>query len=93
MKEVHDYYQTIIRSRSVKYDLFAFETEEDAISFAEENDWEWYDENEFCWSVEIEERHDENGIIFFDNEDFEEEPDDDEYPDSYYDQIEYGYCY
>ena len=78
MKTVNHYYEAVIRSRCVKHDLISFETEEEAIRFAEDSRWSWFDENEFEWNIEIEERDDENGVVFFDYEDYfdpDEEPD------------------
>lgn len=76
MRTVNHYFQTIIASGSVKHELFAFETESEAIQFAEDNRWSWLDENEFWWAIEIEERDDE--LSFFEEEDFlpDDEPDD-----------------
>ena len=86
MKTVNHYFQTIIASGSVKHDLFAFEAEEEAVSFANDNRWIWFDENAFGWNIEIEERDDE--LTIFEEEDFlpdeepfEYEPDEDYYYD------------
>ena len=39
----------------VKRCLICFETEEEAKSFCEENNWEWVDENEFVWDMDYRE--------------------------------------
>lgn len=76
MKELDHYYRVVIKSGSTKEDLFAFETENEAIQWCNDNHWEWMDENEFVWECDIEERNED--IAFFEDEDFinpEDEPD------------------
>ncbi len=72
-------YQTYIESGSVKHKLFTFETEAEALEFCEENRWCWFDENEFEWSLSIEE---EEQDVYFPALD-------DDYDDYGYDDYEY----
>ena len=39
---------------SVRYVFATFNSEMEAVEFCDHNDWEWYDENCFRWSLEIE---------------------------------------
>lgn len=38
---------------SCSYLFMTFNSKSEAVKFCEENGWEWFDENEFSWSLEI----------------------------------------
>lgn len=49
----------IVSAFGVKHHLVGQLTEEEAYNFCVEHNWRWLDENEFEWSLEIEDDYDE----------------------------------
>ena len=41
-------------AHSCRYLFMTFNSKGEAIKFCEDNNWEWLDENEFSWLLEIE---------------------------------------
>ena len=45
-------FKIIISSGWITHDWLSGLTESEAIEICQDNNWEWYDENQFCWSMD-----------------------------------------